>query len=142
MARNIPILDLKVQYRNIKSMMEDAVLKVMSSGQYILGPELHAFEREFAFYLKTQDAVGVNSGTDALYLSLKALGIKEGDEVITTPSTFIATAEAIVDLGAKPVFIDVREQDSNMDPELIEQAITKNTKARQGILLKNFDPCS
>jgi len=126
---NIPILDLKTQYRALKHVMEESVLKVLSSGQYILGPELEAFENEFAFYLKSENTVGVNSGTDALHLALRALGIKAGDEVITTPSTFISTAEAIMMVGAKPVFVDVSEEDSNINADLIEKKITKKTKA-------------
>jgi len=129
MNRDIPLLDLKTQYRAIKNMMEESVLKVMASGQYVLGPEVEAFEREFAFFLKAKHVVGVNSGTDALYLALKVCGIKPGDEVITTPHTFIAIPQAITMAGAKPVFIDVRESDANINPDLIRKKITRRTRA-------------
>ncbi len=135
---NIPIIDLKNQYRAIKSMVDERVLAVLASGSYILGAELAAFEREFAFYLKSENCVGVNSGTDALYLALRACGVKAGDEVITTPVTFIATAETIVRTGAKPVFVDIRESDSNMDPDLIEKKITSKTKAILPVHLYGF----
>lgn len=136
--RHIPILDLRAQHRGIKHSLEEAVLKVLSSGQYVLGPEVEAFEREFAFYLKSPFVIGVNSGTDALYLALKALGVGPGDEVITTPSTFIATAEAIAANGAKPVFVDVRPEDSNINADLIEEKITKKTKAILPVHLYGF----
>lgn len=136
--RNIPIIDLRNQYRAIKSMVDERVLAVLASGSYVLGPEVAAFEREFAFYLKTTQCVGVNSGTDALYLALKALGVGQGDEVITTPVTFIATAETIVRTGARPVFVDVRESDSNMNADLIEKKITPKTKAIMPVHLYGF----
>jgi len=136
--RDIPILDLKIQYRAIKRVMEESILKVMASGQYILGPEVEAFEKEFAFYLKTKNTIGVNSGTDALKLALKACGVGKDDEVITTPSTFIATVEAIVSCGAKPVFVDVNESDSNMNVDQIEEKITKKTKAILPVHLYGF----
>ena len=138
MNRIIPIIDLKNQYRAIKSMVDERVMAVLASGNYILGPEVQAFEKEFSFYLKSKNTLGLNSGTDALYLALKAAGIGEGDEVITTPSTFIASAETIVRTGAKPVFVDVRESDSNMDPALIEKKITPRTKAILPVHLYGF----
>lgn len=136
--RNIPILDLKTQYRAIKHMMEESVLRVMASGQYILGPEVDAFEKEFSFFMKSGHTIGVNSGTDALYLALRALGIGAGDEVITTPATFVATAEAIVANGATPVFVDVNEYDSNINADLIEAKITSKTKAILPVHLFGF----
>lgn len=138
MSRSIPILDLKAQYRAMKNQMEESVLRVLASGQYILGPEVEAFEKEFAFYLKSPQMVGVNSGTDALYLAMRALGIKTGDEVITTPATFIATSQTILALGAKPIFVDVNEADSLINPDLIEEKITPKTKAILPVHLFGF----
>lgn len=138
LKRTIPIIDLRNQYRAIKSMVDERILSVLASGSYILGTEVAAFEREFSFYLKAKHAIGVNSGTDALYLALRSLGIGEGDEVITTPSTFIATGETIIRTGARPVFVDVRESDSNMDADLIEKKITKRTKAVLPVHLYGF----
>jgi len=125
----IPILDLTAQYKSIKAEIDTAVARVIDSQHFILGPEVRAFEDEVAAYCGTKYAVGVASGTDALILSLKALGIGEGDEVITTPFTFFATAEAISMVGAKPVFVDVDPKTYCINPELIEGAITKKTKA-------------
>lgn len=110
--------------REIKS----SINRVLKSGQFIGGEEVEKFEKEVTNYCKVKYAVGVNSGTDALYLSLKALGIGQGDEVITTPFTFIATAEVIARCGAKPVFVDIGD-DLNIDASLIQKAITKRTKA-------------
>lgn len=138
MSTNIPILDLKAQYRAMKNQMDESVLRVIASGQYILGPEVEAFEKEFAFYLKSPHVVGVNSGTDALYLAMRSLGIGAGDEVITTPATFIATSQTILALGAKPVFVDVHENDSNLNADLIEEKITSKTKAILPVHLFGF----
>ena len=126
---NIPILDLTAQYRSIKKEIDAAVMKVIESQHFILGPEVEAFESEVAAYCGTKYAVGVASGTDALILALKAFGIGEGDEVITTPFTFFATAESISLVGAKPVFVDIDPKTYCIDPELIEDKITKRTKA-------------
>jgi len=125
----IPILDLTAQYKSIKSEIDDAVMKVVESQHFILGPEVEAFESEVAAYCGTKYAVGVASGTDALILALKALGIGPGDEVITTPFTFFATAESVSLVGAKPVFVDINPKTYCINPELIEDAITKRTKA-------------
>lgn len=126
---NIPILDLTAQYNSIKSEIDIAIARVVDSQHFILGPEVESFEKEVAAYCGTKYAVGVASGTDALILSLKALGIGEGDEVITTPFTFFATAESISLAGAKPVFVDVDPKTYCMNPSLVEDKITKNTKA-------------
>ena len=126
---NIPILDLTAQYKSIKSEIDAAITRVVDSQHFILGPEVEAFEKEVASYCGTKYAVGVASGTDALILSLKALGIGKGDEVITAPFTFFATAESVSIVGAKPVFVDVDSKTYCMDPSLIEDKITKNTKA-------------
>ncbi|MFA5255535.1 MAG: DegT/DnrJ/EryC1/StrS family aminotransferase [Candidatus Omnitrophota bacterium] len=125
----IPILDLTAQYKSIKTEIDAAIKKVVDSQHFILGPEVEAFENEVAAYCGTKYAVGVASGTDALILSLKALGIGPGDEVITTPFTFFATAESVSLVGAKPVFVDIDPKTYCINPELIEDKITKNTRA-------------
>lgn len=125
----IPLLDLKSQYRSIKDEIDAAINSVLKRQQFILGEEVENLEEEVASYCKVRYGIGVASGTDALFLSLKALGIKEGDEVITTPLTFIATGEAISNLGAMPVFVDIDMKTYTIDPALIERRITKKTKA-------------
>jgi dTDP-4-amino-4,6-dideoxygalactose transaminase len=124
----IPYADLRSQYRSIKPEIDEAVLRVLDSTQFILGEEVVAFEREFAAYCGTGDAIGVNSGTSALHLALLAAGVGRGDEVITVPFTFVATAAAIVYAGATPVFVDIDAETYTMDPA-IERAITPRTKA-------------
>jgi dTDP-4-amino-4,6-dideoxygalactose transaminase len=126
---NIPPLDLKRQYQTIGAEVNEAVAAVLASGAYIGGPNVQNFEREFAEYIGASECVGCNSGTDALYLALKVLNIGPGDEVITTPFTFIATAETISAVGAKPVLVDVDPHNYNIDLHLIEAAITPRTKA-------------
>jgi len=118
-----------MQYRSIKPEIDAAVLRVLDSSQFILGEEVVAFEKEFAAYCGTSDAIGVNSGTSALHLALLAAGIGPGDEVITVPFTFVATAAAIVYAGATPVFVDIDPETCNMAPGEIERAITSRTKA-------------
>lgn len=125
----IPILDLKPQYQAIKEEIQVAVNQVLESGQFILGPVVKAFETDVANYLGVKHAIGVNSGTDALVIGLRAMGIVPGDEVITTPFSFFATAESISNVGAKPVFVDIQPDTFNIDPDLIEAAITPKTKA-------------
>jgi dTDP-4-amino-4,6-dideoxygalactose transaminase len=125
----IPYGDLGTQYRSIKAEIDAAVLRVLDSTQFILGDEVAAFEREFAHYCGTSEAVGVNSGTSALHLALLAAGVGPGDEVITVPFTFVATAAAIVYAGARPVFVDVDPDTCNMDPAQVERAMTTRTKA-------------
>ena len=126
---NIPPLDLKRQYQIIGTEIDAAVLSVLSSGAYIGGPGVQQFEQEFANYIGSRECVGCNSGTDALFLALKVLGIGPGDEVITTPFTFIATAEMISAVGATPVLVDIDINNFNIDIAQIEQAITPRTKA-------------
>lgn len=126
---NIPMVDLKTQYRQLKSEIDGAVLDALESCQFILGPNVSSLEKEAADYLGVPYAVSVASGTDALHLALLAAGVGPGDEVITTPFTFIATAEAICYVGAVPVFVDVDPKSFNIVPELIEKAITSRTKA-------------
>ena len=126
---NIPLVDLKAQYDTIKEEVNRAIAQVIEGGQFILGPEVKAFEEEIAAYLGVKYAVGVASGTDALHLALLACGIKPGDEVITPPFTFIATAEAITHCGATPVFVDIDPGTYNIDPAKIEPKISRRTKA-------------
>src|ERR1017187_3243844 len=125
----IPLLDLKAQYRTIKSELDAAVLGVLENAQFILGPEVAAFEKEFAGYCGAAEAIGVNSGTSALHLALLAAGIGPGDEVITTPFTFVATVAAIQYAGAPPVYVDIDPESYNLDPGKLESAITPKTKA-------------
>ena len=125
----IPYADLRRQYRAIKPEIDEAVLRVLDSTQFILGEEVAAFEREFAAYCGTADAIGVNSGTSALHLALLAADIGPGDDVITVPFTFVATAAAIVYTGATPVFVDIDPETFTMAPAAIEQVITPRTKA-------------
>jgi len=124
----IPFLDLKRQYRKIKPEIEVAVREVMESGIYIGGDEVASFEKEMAEYTGVKYAISISSGTDALLACLMALGVNQGDEVITSPFTFIATAEVISFLGAKPVFVDIEEDTFNIDPLKIEKNITERTK--------------
>ncbi|MEM7062892.1 MAG: DegT/DnrJ/EryC1/StrS family aminotransferase [Cyanobacteria bacterium P01_B01_bin.77] len=126
---NIPILDLKPQYQSIKAEIQAAINQVLDSGQFILGPIVQAFESDVASYLGVKHAIGVNSGTDALIIGLRAMGIMPGDEVITTPFSFFATAESISMVGAKPVFVDIQPDTFNINPSLIEAAVTPQTKA-------------
>ena len=124
----IPFLDLSVKDAALKSRLLSAVDAVLTHGRIVLGPEVEQLEGRLADYCQRRYAVGVNSGTDALYLALRALEIGPGDEVITTPLSWIATANAIAMCGATPVFVDIAE-DLNIDPELIEGAITPRTRA-------------
>lgn len=125
----VKILDLARQYELIQDEVEKAVCEQMKSGMYIGGKAVADFEQEFAKYIGVKHAISVNSGTDSLVIALKALGIKPGDEVITTPFTFFATAETIAMVGAVPVFVDVKEDTYNIDPDKIEEKITDKTKA-------------
>lgn len=125
----IPLVDVALQYRLLKKEMDEAIRKVIESGQFILGPFVETFEKEMALYLGVPYAVGVASCTDALLLSLKALGIGEGDEVITTPYSFFATAESIFRAGARPVFVDIDPQSYALDVKQIASKITPRTKA-------------
>ena len=125
----IPILDLTEQYQTLKDEIQAAVNGVLESGQFILGPEVQNFEREAAEYLGVKHAIGVNSGTDALVIALRALEIGPGDEVLTTPFSFFATAESISNVGAKPVFVDIEADTFNIDASKIEAAIGPRTKA-------------
>jgi dTDP-4-amino-4,6-dideoxygalactose transaminase len=126
---SVPMVDLKVQYDAMKDEIDRAVLEVIRTTAFILGPQGKALEQSIAAYHGVKHAVGVASGTDALHLALRAADIGPGDEVITTPFTFIATAEAISYQGAVPVFVDIRPDTFNIDVTQIESRITKRTKA-------------
>ena len=126
---NVPLLDLKAQYATIKDEIDATVLGVLETQYFILGPQVKQFEAEVAEYSNTSRAVGCASGTDALLLALMALDVGPGDEVITTPYTFFATAGSIARLGARPVFVDILPDTYNIDPDLMKAAITEKTKA-------------
>lgn len=126
---NIPMVDLKGQYLSLKNEIDAAMLEALGETRFILGPNVQAFEQEAANYLGVKHAIGVASGTDALHLALVAAGIGPGDEVITTPFTFIATAEAISYVGATPVFVDIDPDTLNIDLEQVEHAINAKTRA-------------
>src|SRR5687767_2866434 len=125
----VPLLDLKAQYATIREQVREALDRVIESQHFILGPEVEALEREVADYSQCAYGIGVSSGTDALLVSLMALDIAPGDEVITTSFSFFATAGAIARLGARPVFVDIDPASFNMDPESLERAVTSRTKA-------------
>lgn len=125
----IPFVDLKAQYEAIREEVNAAVLRVIESAQFVLGPEVEAFEREFAAYCGARHCVAVNSGTSALHLALLAGGVGAGDEVITVSHTFVATAAAVRHAGARPVFADIDPKTCLIDPAKIEAAITERTRA-------------
>ena len=128
-------IDLQAQYKTIESDVNARIKKVLKHGQYIMGPEVIELEELLASYVGVKHCIGVASGTDALLIAMMALGIKAGDEIITTPFTFIATGETIALLGAKPVFVDIDPSTYNIDPDLIEAAITNKTKAIMPVAL-------
>ncbi len=125
----VPLCDIQAQYRGLKSEIDAAVLRVLASGQAILGPEVAAFEQETAAFCGAQHGVGCGSGTDALVLALHAVGVGPGDEVIVPPFTFFATVSAVCRLGATPVFVDIDPLTFNIDPNQIEAKITPKTRA-------------
>lgn len=129
MSMKIPFIDLKSQYQALKPQIQARIEAVLNHGQYILGPEVTELENRLTEYSGAAHCVTVSSGTEALLISLMALGIQSGDEVITTPFTFVATAEVIALVGAKPVFVDIDPETCNIDPRLIEAAITPKTRA-------------
>src|SRR4051794_30687898 len=125
----IPLVDLRAQYLSTKGAVDAAMARVMETGQFVLGEEVEAFEREFAEYSGAASGIALNSGTSALHLALLATGIRAGDEVITVPFTFVATVAAIGYIGAKAVFVDVDPATFTMDVNQLEAAITPRTKA-------------
>jgi len=126
---NVPFVDFHEQYHAVKDKIDAGLKKVFEDGSFILGPQEKAFEQDFARYCDAQYAVGVNSGTDALYLALQAIDIGPGDEVILPSFTFIATALCVSYTGARPVFVDIEDQTCNIDPARFQAAITQRTKA-------------
>ncbi len=129
MPKEIPFIDLKAQYKRLESPIRKRIDAVLAHGQYVMGPEVYELEERLADYVGVKYCIAVSSGTDALLIAMMALGVGIGDEVITTPFTFIATAEMIALLGAKPVFVDIDIRTYNIDPTKIEAAITEKTKA-------------
>jgi len=125
----IQMVDVVGQYRKIKTEVDAAIQRVVESGQYILGPDVREFEQAAAAYLGVRHAIGCASGTDALQVAMMAIDVRPGDEIITTPFTFVATTETIALLGARPVYVDIDPLTYNIDPALLEAAITKKTKA-------------
>lgn len=126
---NIPLIDLKAQYESLAEELKEATLGILTSANYIMGKTVIDFEKAFAEYVGVKHAISVGNGTDGLVIALKAMGIGEGDEVITTPFTFFATAEAISAVGGTPVFVDVYKDTFNIDVTKIEEKITSKTKA-------------
>ncbi len=137
---NVPLLDLKRGFEGIEGEIREAIEGVLDSQRFILGPQVKEFEEEVASYSGTKYAVGVASGSDALLLALRALGVGPGDEVITTSFSFFATAGSISRAGAKPVFVDIDPETFNLDPALIEARITERTKAI--LLVHLFGQCA
>ena len=129
MTNKIEFIDLKAQYADLKSAIDARIQRVLNHGQYIMGPEVRELEERLEAYTAAKHCITVASGTEALLIALMALGVKPGDEVITSPFTFVATAEVIALIGAVPVFVDVQPDTCNIDPALIEAAITARTKA-------------
>ncbi|TMB59590.1 MAG: erythromycin biosynthesis sensory transduction protein eryC1, partial [Deltaproteobacteria bacterium] len=125
----VPYFDLKAQYASLREDILAALDRVCRTASFVLGEEVARFEEEFAALCGVKHCVAVNSGTSALHLALLAAGVQPGDEVITTPNTFIATAEAISYVGARPLFVDIDPGTANLDPERIEVAITAHTRA-------------
>jgi dTDP-4-amino-4,6-dideoxygalactose transaminase len=125
----VPFVDLKAQYRTIRDEVDAAIQEVIENTSFVLGPAVEGFERDFAEFLGVEEVVGINNGTAAIQLTLLALGVGPEDEVIVPAHTFIATAEAVSHVGARPVFVDVRRDTGNMDPALLSATITNRTRA-------------
>ncbi|MEO0085151.1 MAG: DegT/DnrJ/EryC1/StrS family aminotransferase [candidate division WOR-3 bacterium] len=140
MADAIRFYDVGAELHEAEAAAHEALGRVFGSGRFVLGPELEAFEQEFARYLDVPHAVGTNSGTDAIVLALEALGIGEGDEVITTPFSFFATAEAVLRTGATPVFADIEPDTLCLSPDALEQVLTP--RARAVLLVHIFGHCT
>lgn len=131
----IPLLDLKKQYKDLKPEVMKAIENVVDSGHFILGPDIEKFEKEVASYLGVKYALGVTSGTDALFMALKGLGVGHGDKVLTTPFTFFATASAICNSGAEPVFADILDENFNIDPASVEEVLKNDTEKKIKVIL-------
>ena len=129
MKPQIPFINLQEQYRQYQNEIEEKVLEILRSGKYIMGPYVEGLEKSLKEYLGVKNAVACSNGTDALIISLLAAGVGPGDEVITSPFSFFATAEAILYVGAKPVFVDIEPGSFNINPTKIPEAITPATKA-------------
>ena len=129
MEQKIPYLDLAAQMRPLRAEIEAALAQALDKCTFCLGPDVAAFEEEFAAFCGVKHCVGVNSGTSALHLAMRLLNIGPGDEVITTPYTFVATSWAISYVGAKPVYVDIEDATFNLNPELVEKAVTSRTRA-------------
>src|SRR5215831_5998109 len=140
MQPKISLLDLNPQYQSLAGEIQAAISRVLTSQQFILGPEVRELERELAAYCQCSEAIGCASGSDAILLALMACDIGPDDEVITTPFSFFATAGSIVRLGAKPVFVDIDSTTFNIAPDLIERAVTKRTKVVMPVHL--FGQCT
>ncbi|MCS7337644.1 MAG: DegT/DnrJ/EryC1/StrS family aminotransferase [Verrucomicrobiae bacterium] len=140
MNDSVPYLDLRAQLRPLRAEIEAAIARVLDECAFCLGPEVAAFEREFASFLGARHCIGLNSGTSALHVAMRLLDIGPGDEVITTPFTFVATSWAITYVGARPVYVDIREETFNIDPEQVARAVTPRTKAVLAVHLYG-QPC-
>src|SRR3954470_5503672 len=128
-ASGVPYLDLPAQMRPIRKEIDAAIAKTLDNCSFCLGPDVAQFEKDFARYCGAQHALGFNSGTSALHIALMLLNVGPGDEVITTPATFVATSWAISYVGAKPVYVDIEDATFALDPKAVERAITRRTKA-------------
>src|SRR5438876_5729724 len=128
-AEPVPYLDLPAQMRGIREDIHAAIARTLDNCTFCLGPEVAQFEKDFARFIGAKHCIGFNSGTSALHVAMLLLNIGPGDEVITTPFTFVATAWAISYVGAKPVFVDIEDATFNLNPKLVERAITRGTRA-------------
>ena len=140
MKTSVPPVDLKAEFREVEKEFLKRAKAVFTSGRYVLGGEVSEFESQFARFIGTRYAIGIASGSDAILLGLMALDIKAGDEVITTPFTFVSTVTAVARLGAKPVFVDIEPATFNLNPDLIEAKLTKRTRGVIAVHLYG-NPC-